>query len=50
VKKLSGDLATVWRADTTSMEERNTLLRFLIRRVHLDRVTQVAKGKRHAQV
>ncbi len=43
VKKLSGDLATVWHADSTSMEERKTLLRFLIRRVHLDGVTDTGK-------
>lgn len=43
VKKLSGDLARVWRADTTSMEDRKTLLRFLIRRVHLDGVAETGK-------
>jgi hypothetical protein len=48
VKKLSGDLATVWHADSTSMEERKTLLRFLVRRVHLDGVTE--EGKIHMEV
>ncbi len=43
VRKLSGDLARVWRADTTSMEDRKTLLRFLIRRVHLDGVAEAGK-------
>lgn len=43
VKQLSGDLASVWHADTTSMEDRKTLLRFLIRRVHLDGVTEAGK-------
>lgn len=43
VKELSGDLAKVWHAETTSMEERKTLLRFLIKRVHLDGVTETGK-------
>jgi hypothetical protein len=43
VKELSGDLAAVWHADTTSMEDRKKLLRFLIRRVHLDGVSEVGK-------
>jgi DNA invertase Pin-like site-specific DNA recombinase len=43
VEKLSGDLTKVWRADTTSMEDRKALLRFLIRRVHLDGVTESGK-------
>ncbi|MCC7424360.1 MAG: recombinase family protein [Planctomycetaceae bacterium] len=38
VQELSGDLERVWRAETTSMEERKTLLRFLVKRVHLDGV------------
>ena len=43
IKELSADLERVWHAATTSMEERKTLLRFLIKRVYLDGVTQ--KGK-----
>jgi hypothetical protein len=43
IKDLSSDLGRVWQAKTTSMEDRQTLLRFLVKRVHLDAVTQ--KGK-----
>jgi DNA invertase Pin-like site-specific DNA recombinase len=43
VRELSDDLATVWHAETTSMEDRKKLLRFLIRRVHLDGVSQAGK-------
>jgi len=43
VKELSGDLAAVWHAETTSMEDRKKLLRFLIRRVHLDGVSEAGK-------
>jgi DNA invertase Pin-like site-specific DNA recombinase len=43
IKELSSDLDRVWQASTTSMEERKTLLRFLIKRVYLDGVTD--KGK-----
>ena len=43
IKALSSDLGQVWHADTTSMEDRKTLLRFLAKRVHLDGVTE--KGK-----
>ena len=43
VKELSGDLPTVWHAETTTMEDRKTLLRFLIRRVHLDGVSDSGK-------
>jgi hypothetical protein len=43
VKELSGNLAAVWEADTTSMEDRKKLLRFLIRRVHLDGVSEAGK-------
>lgn len=48
VKELSGDLAAVWRAETTTMEDRKKLLRFLIRRVHLDGVRE--EGKIHLNV
>jgi DNA invertase Pin-like site-specific DNA recombinase len=40
VKELSSDLERVWHAATTTMEERKTLLRFLVKRVHLDGVTK----------
>jgi hypothetical protein len=43
IQDLSGDLANIWDAQTTSMEDRKTLLRFLVQRVHLDGVTE--KGK-----
>lgn len=48
VKELSGDLATIWHAETTSMEDRKKLIRFLIRRVHLDGVRE--EGKIHLDV
>jgi hypothetical protein len=48
IKELSNDLPRVWKADTTSMEERKTMLRFLIKRVHLDGVTE--KGKIRIEV
>jgi DNA invertase Pin-like site-specific DNA recombinase len=43
VNALSADLETVWRAETTTMPERKTLLRFLVKRVHLDGVTEEGK-------
>ena len=43
IRELSSDLPRVWHAETTSMEDRKTLLRFLVRRVHLDGVTQEGK-------
>ena len=43
VKELSNDLPAVWHADTTSMEDRKKLLRFLIHRVHLDGVSEAGK-------
>ena len=43
VYELSNDLTAVWHAKTTSMEDRKTLLRFLVRRVHLDGVTEESK-------
>lgn len=48
VKELAGDLATVWHAETTTMEDRKKLIRFLIRRVHLDGVRE--EGKIHLDV
>lgn len=43
IQELSTDLERVWHAPTTSMEERKTLLRFLVQRVHLDGVTEPGK-------
>jgi DNA invertase Pin-like site-specific DNA recombinase len=43
IRDLSGDLGRVWQAETTSMEDRKTLLRFLVKRVHLDGVTERGK-------
>jgi hypothetical protein len=43
VKELSGGLAAVWHAETTTMEDRKKVLRFLIRRMHLDGVRQQGK-------
>ncbi len=43
VQDLSRDLERVWRAETTSMEERKTLLRFLVKRVDVDGVSEAGK-------
>jgi len=43
IKELTTDLEHVWHAPTTSMAERKTLLRFLIKRVYLDGVTEEGK-------
>jgi DNA invertase Pin-like site-specific DNA recombinase len=43
IRDLASDLRRVWEAETTSMEDRKTLLRYLIRRVHLDGVTEAGK-------
>lgn len=43
IRDLSSDLERVWQAETTSMEDRKTLVRFLIKRVHLDGVTETGK-------
>jgi DNA invertase Pin-like site-specific DNA recombinase len=48
IKELSNDLPVVWNAPTTSMQERKTLLRFLINRIHLDGVSE--KGKIRIEV
>jgi DNA invertase Pin-like site-specific DNA recombinase len=48
IKELANDLPLVWNAPTTSMQERKTLLRFLINRVHLDGVSE--KGKIRIEV
>lgn len=39
LKKLAADLGRVWYASTTTMEDRKTLLRYLVKRVHLDGVS-----------
>ena len=43
IRDLATDLGRVWEAATTSMEDRKTLVRFLIKRVHLDGVTEAGK-------
>ena len=43
IKELTTNLEHVWHAPTTSMAERKTLLRFLIKRVYLDGVTEEGK-------
>jgi hypothetical protein len=43
IRDLASDLGRVWEAGTTSMEDRKTLIRFLIKRVHLDGVTEAGK-------
>jgi hypothetical protein len=43
IRDLASDLGRVWAAETTSMEDRKTLVRFLIKRVHLDGVTEAGK-------
>jgi hypothetical protein len=43
LKELSVDLERVWSATTTTAEDRKTLIRFLVKRVHLDGVTEPGK-------
>jgi DNA invertase Pin-like site-specific DNA recombinase len=43
IRDLASDLGRVWAAETTSMEDRKTLVRFLIKRVHLDGLTEAGK-------
>jgi hypothetical protein len=43
IKELANDLEGVWQADTTSMEDRKALLRFLVKRVHLDGVSEAGR-------
>jgi DNA invertase Pin-like site-specific DNA recombinase len=43
IREMARDLSQVWHADTTAMEERKTLLRFLVHRVYLDGVTEAAR-------
>jgi DNA invertase Pin-like site-specific DNA recombinase len=43
IKDLAKDLRQVWQADTTTMADRKALLRFLVKRVHLDGVSETGK-------
>jgi hypothetical protein len=43
IKDLAKDLKQVWQADTTTMADRKALLRFLVKRVHLDGVSERGK-------
>jgi hypothetical protein len=43
IQDLSEDLERVWSATTTTMEERKTLLRLLVKRVHLDGAREAGK-------
>jgi DNA invertase Pin-like site-specific DNA recombinase len=43
LKELSVDLERVWSAETTTAEDRKTLVRFLVERVHLDGVVEPGK-------
>lgn len=43
VRELAGNLGQVWSAETTTMEERKALLRFLVKRVHVDGVSESGK-------
>ena len=43
MQKLAGEMEHVWLAETTTMADRKTLLRYLIKRVHLDGVREQAK-------
>jgi len=43
IQELAADMERVWAASTTTMEARKTLLRSLVKRVHLDGVTEGGK-------
>ena len=43
IQELAADMERVWSASTTTMEDRKTLLRYLVKRVHLDGVTETGK-------
>jgi DNA invertase Pin-like site-specific DNA recombinase len=43
VREMAGDLSRVWHAETTAMEDRKALLRFLVQRVYLDGVTEAGR-------
>jgi DNA invertase Pin-like site-specific DNA recombinase len=48
IQKVAADMEQVWFAETTTMADRKTLLRYLIKREHLDGVRE--KGKIHLDV
>ena len=48
MQQLAGEMEHVWLAETTTMADRKTLLRYLIKRVHLDGVRE--QGKIHLDV
>jgi DNA invertase Pin-like site-specific DNA recombinase len=43
IREMAGDLSRVWHAETTAMEDRKALLRFLVHRVYLDGVTEAGR-------
>jgi hypothetical protein len=43
IQELAADMERVWAASTTTMEDRKTLLRYLVKRVHLDGGTECGK-------
>ena len=43
VREMAADLAKVWHAPTTGMEDRKDLLRFLVHRVYVDGVTEAGQ-------
>ncbi len=43
VREMAADLGKVWHAETTGMEDRKELLRFLVHRVYLDGVTEAGR-------
>src|SRR5262249_37437198 len=43
IKELAKDLGRVWQATTTTMADRKALLRFLVKRVHLDGVSEAGR-------
>jgi hypothetical protein len=43
IQELAADMERVWCASTTTMEDRKTLLRYLVKRVHLDGVIETGR-------
>jgi hypothetical protein len=43
VREMAADFGKVWDAETTGMEDRKELLRFLVHRVYLDGVTEAGR-------
>ena len=43
IQELAGNLESVWEAETTTMDERKALLRYLVKRVHLDGKSESGK-------